>query len=221
MFHILTFCVYIIELLSVRVLAEVQAYFLFYMFLDKTTYIDVRRAVGGRVDVEAVAVVTTQLFVDHDHSMVFHRLVGLDDGTHRWQRGHIPFNMTPWVVDCWLNKRLVVFDVKDAEVRVILWVCVKTRREVVLLVSLIIYWKIGLDIGRRETKFSPGRQTACGNSMDLRTDASLSTVSTLKMGPADFQEAGRNAPNLDQDKTEYRTRTRSDASNTRPVTEHL
>lgn len=83
MFHILTFCVYIIELLSVPVLAEVQAYFLFYMFLDKTTYIDVRRAVGGRVDVEAVAVVTTQLFVDHDHSMVFHRLVGLDDGTHR------------------------------------------------------------------------------------------------------------------------------------------
>ena len=67
---------------------------------------------------------------------------------------------------------------------------------------------------------SPARQTEWGNWMDLRTDASLSTVSTLNIGPANFQESRRNAPNLDQDKTEYRTRTRSDASNTSPVTEH-
>ncbi|TNN80342.1 hypothetical protein EYF80_009366 [Liparis tanakae] len=53
--------------------------------------------------------------------------------------------------------------------------------------------------------------------MDVRTDASLLTVSTLKMGPANFQESRRKAPNLDQDKTEYRNRTRSDASNTRPM----
>lgn len=56
--------------------------------------------------------------------------------------------------------------------------------------------------------------------MDLRTEASLSTVSTLKMGPANFQESRMNALNLDQDKIEYRTTTGSEVSNTRPVTEH-
>lgn len=38
--------------------------------------------------------------------------------------------------------------------------------------------------------------------MDFRTDASLFTVSTLKMGPANFHESSRNVLNLDQDKTE-------------------
>lgn len=56
--------------------------------------------------------------------------------------------------------------------------------------------------------------------MDVRAGASLGTVSTLKMGPANLQESRRKELYLDQDKTEYRTRTRSDASNTRPVTEH-
>lgn len=68
--------------------------------------------------------------------------------------------------------------------------------------------------------FSPARQTECGNWMDVRAGASFGTVSTLKMGPANFQESRRKELYLDHDKTEYRTRTRSDASNTRPVTEH-
>lgn len=56
--------------------------------------------------------------------------------------------------------------------------------------------------------------------MDVSTDASLLTASMSKIGPANFQELGKNEPNLDQDKTEYRTRTDSLASKTRPVTEH-
>lgn len=68
--------------------------------------------------------------------------------------------------------------------------------------------------------FSPDRQMEWGNWIDLRTEASLLTVSTLKMGPANLQESWRNAPNLDQERIEYCTRTGSDASKTRPVSEH-
>lgn len=58
--------------------------------------LDIRRAVGGQVDVEAVAVVvdvTTQLLVDQDHPVAFHRLIGLDDGTHWGEGRNMPLNM--------------------------------------------------------------------------------------------------------------------------------
>lgn len=49
-------------------------------------YLDVRWAVGGQVDVEAVVVVVgAHLLVDQDHPMVLHRLACLNDGAHRRQ----------------------------------------------------------------------------------------------------------------------------------------
>lgn len=68
--------------------------------------------------------------------------------------------------------------------------------------------------------FLRAKQMEWGNWIEVRTDASLLTVSTLKIGPANFQEFGRKEPNLDQDRIEYRTRTGSLAWKTRPVTEH-
>lgn len=63
------------------------------LFTD--TYLYVSRAVGGQVDVEAVAVVdvTAPLLVDQDHPMALNRLGRLDDGTHRRQGRHVPLNM--------------------------------------------------------------------------------------------------------------------------------
>ncbi len=90
-------------------------------------YLDVRRTVGGQVDVEAVVVVviTAQLLVDQDHPVVLYRLGRLNDGTHGWQGRHIPLHVATWVVHCRLDERTVVLYVQDTEWQLIFWICVK------------------------------------------------------------------------------------------------
>lgn len=196
-----------------------NASFVSLCFLKRSgTHLDVRRAVGGQVNVEAVVCVTAELLVHQNHPVVLHGPVRLKDGTHGWQGAHVPLNVVPRDVWGRLDERTVVLYVQDAERYVIFWIFVKTKgiNKVLRLLSIPLCF----NWSNRSLMPLRARQTEWGNWMDLRTDASLLTVSTLKMGPAHFHELGRNAPNLDQDKMEYRTRTRSFASKTRPVTEH-
>lgn len=91
-------------------------------------YLDVRRTVGGQVDVEAVVVVvvvTAQLLVDQDHPVVLYGLARLNYGTHGRQGRHIPLHVATRVIRCRLDEWTVVFYVQDPEYHLIFWICVK------------------------------------------------------------------------------------------------
>lgn len=95
-----------------------------------SAYLDVRRTVGGQVDVEAVVVVVTaQLLVDQDHPVVLYGLARLNYGTHGRQGRHIPLNVATRVIHCRLDEWTVVFYVQDAECHLIFWICVKIMGE--------------------------------------------------------------------------------------------
>lgn len=93
-----------------------------------SAYLDVRRTVGGQVDVEAVVVVvvvTAQLLVDQNHPVVLYGLARLNYGTHGRQGRHIPLNVATRVIHCRLDEWTVVFYVQDPECHLIFWICVK------------------------------------------------------------------------------------------------
>jgi len=100
-----------------------------------TANLDVRRAVGGQVDVEAVvvvvvaAVVAAQLPVEQHQAVVLDGLARLNDGTHGGKGRQVPLHVAFRVVHRRLDERTVIFYVQDTEPHLIFGICVTIKKK--------------------------------------------------------------------------------------------
>lgn len=100
-----------------------------YSWIKKGSHSNVWVVVSGEVDPERVRVRLAHFLIDLDNAVVLGWLRRLYNRAHRWQRRHVPLDMTARVIHRGFDEATVVLHVQDAEfyLIVLIW-CAQKRK---------------------------------------------------------------------------------------------